>query len=177
MARIIQPTHQALLTLKRLGPLWLAWNAKGLVSLRFGGARVKPFDEVPTRKHAPAEFSKPLRALDAGKKPELSAVRVDLGGTEFQQEVWKALRGIPAGAVRTYAGVAADIGRPRATRAVGMANGANRLPIVIPCHRVISAGSALGGYSGGLKRKRLLLELEGVEFDGDLVLPGQLALF
>ncbi|MFT5354229.1 MAG: O-6-methylguanine DNA methyltransferase [Polyangiales bacterium] len=170
-------THQAALTLKRLGKLWLAWNESGLVSLRFGDSGVEAFEDVRLRKHAPAEFSKPLRALDAGKKPDLGEIRVDLGGTIFQQEVWNALRKIPIGAVRTYAGVAADIKRPRATRAVGMANGANALPVVIPCHRVISAGSALGGYSGGLKRKRLLLELEGVEFDGDLVLPGQLALF
>lgn len=169
-------THQAPLTLKRLGKLWLAWNDNGLVSLRFGEDD-EPLEDVRLRKHAPAEFSKPLRALDAGKKPDLGEIRVDLGGTVFQQEVWNALRKIPIGAVRTYAGVAADIKRPRATRAVGMANGANALPIVIPCHRVISAGSALGGYSGGIKRKRLLLELEGVEFDGDLVLPGQLALF
>lgn len=171
------PTHQAPLTLKRLGEVWLAWNERGLVSLRFGGADVEALEDVRERKHAPTEFSKPLRALDSGKQPDLSQIRVDLGGTEFQQEVWNALRQIPMGRVRTYAGVAADIRRPRATRAVGMANGANALPIVIPCHRVISAGSALGGYSGGLKRKRLLLELEGVEFDGDLVLPGQLALF
>lgn len=170
-------THQAPLTLRRLGKLWLAWNDKGLVSLRFADVDDTPLQDIRLRKHAPAEFSRPLRALDACKKPDLREVRVDLGGTVFQQEVWNALRKIPIGAVRTYAGVAADIGRPRATRAVGMANGANALPIVIPCHRVISAGSALGGYSGGLKRKRLLLELEGVEFDGDLVLPGQLALF
>ena len=170
-------THQAPLTLKRLGKLWLAWNERGLVSLRFAETNDAPLEDVRLRKHAPAEFSRPLRALDGGKKPDLGEVRVDLGGTPFQQEVWQALRKIPIGAVRTYAGVAADIRRPRATRAVGMANGANVLPVVIPCHRVISAGSALGGYSGGLNRKRLLLELEGVEFDGDLVLPGQLALF
>lgn len=149
----------------------------GLVSLRFADKGVGPLEGIRELKRVPAKFSKPLRDLDRGKGGDIANVPVDLGGTPFQKKVYKALRRIPKGKVRTYAGVAADIKSPRATRAVGMANGSNPLPIVVPCHRVVSAGSNLGGYSGGVDRKRLLLELEGVEFDGDLVLPGQLALF
>ncbi len=157
--------------------LWLAWNDKGLVSVRWAGPGIEALEGVRILKRIPSQFSKPLRALDAGKGANVAEVPVDIGGTAFQQRVWEALRRIPLGRVRTYAGIAADIDSPRATRAVGMANGANPLPLVVPCHRVVSAGSTLGGYTGGVDRKRLLLELEGVEFDGELVLPGQLALF
>jgi methylated-DNA-[protein]-cysteine S-methyltransferase len=82
------------------------------------------------------------------------------GGTEFQQQVWSALRRIPYGATSSYAAVAAAVGRPRAVRAVGGANGANRIPIVIPCHRVVGADGSLTGFGGGLWRKEVLLGLE-----------------
>ena len=83
-------------------------------------------------------------------------------GSPFQRRVWDALRRIPYGETRTYAELARELGAPGAARAVGSANGANRLAIVIPCHRVIAAGGGLGGYGGGLWRKLRLLELEGV---------------
>jgi O-6-methylguanine DNA methyltransferase len=86
---------------------------------------------------------------------------LDIHGTPFQQAVWKALLEIPYGETRSYAQVAAAVGRPRAARAVGMANGANPLPIVIPCHRVICSDGSLGGYGGGLALKEALLRLEG----------------
>jgi methylated-DNA-[protein]-cysteine S-methyltransferase len=101
---------------------------------------------------------------------------VRIGGTRFQVRVWRALRRVPRGRVRTYAGLAKDAGSPRGMRAVGMAMSANPLAIVVPCHRVVGAGHKLGGYSGGLDRKRHLLELEGVVVEGDEVLPGQLEL-
>tara|TARA_R110002095_G_scaffold9507_5_gene14801 strand:+ start:732 stop:1244 length:513 start_codon:yes stop_codon:yes gene_type:complete len=82
-------------------------------------------------------------------------------GTEFQQEVWRALEAIPFGATRTYVEIAQDLGRPNASRAVGGANGANPIPVVIPCHRVL-ATTGLGGYGGGLPLKQRLLELEGL---------------
>lgn len=82
-------------------------------------------------------------------------------GTAFQERVWAALRDIPYGQVVSYGELAREIGNPAAARAVGAANGANPLPIVIPCHRVIAAGGALGGYTGGLRVKRALLSLEG----------------
>jgi O-6-methylguanine DNA methyltransferase len=90
--------------------------------------------------------------------------------------VWNALRKVSRGQVRSYAGIASDLGKPRATRAVGAANGRNPIAIVIPCHRVVETGMHLGGYTGGLHLKRFLLELEGARIDADRVRPGQLEL-
>ena len=81
-------------------------------------------------------------------------------GTDFQKSVWKILQAIPYGEIRTYAEIAREIGNPTATRAVGAANGSNPIPLVIPCHRVVRTGGALGGYGGGLPVKRALLALE-----------------
>lgn len=85
-----------------------------------------------------------------------------LGGTAFQQRVWAALREIPYGQTISYGELAARIGAPGASRAVGLANGRNPIPIIVPCHRVVAADGTLGGYSGGLERKRRLLDLEQV---------------
>ena len=87
------------------------------------------------------------------------------GGTAFQREVWAALRTIPAGGTLSYGALAAQIGRPKAVRAVGLANGANPIAIVVPCHRVIGANGTLTGYGGGLPRKRWLLAHEGITVD------------
>lgn len=86
-------------------------------------------------------------------------------GTPFQQLVWQALLTIPYGQVRTYAQIAGQIGRPKACRAVGLANGRNPISIFIPCHRVIGANGTLTGYAGGLDMKKKLLDLEGVCLD------------
>ena len=86
---------------------------------------------------------------------------LDPQGTEFQKAVWKAIAAIPRGEVRSYSSIAAAIGRPKAARAVGGACAANPIPVIVPCHRVISAGGE-GGYTGGLHIKRALLRLEGV---------------
>jgi AraC family transcriptional regulator of adaptative response/methylated-DNA-[protein]-cysteine methyltransferase len=88
------------------------------------------------------------------------SVPVAAPGTAFQARVWKALAGIPYGETRTYGELARHIGSPGASRAVGAANGLNRVAIVVPCHRVVNAGGGLGGYAAGLERKRALLELE-----------------
>ena len=88
-------------------------------------------------------------------------VPLDLRGTPFQTRVWRELCAIPYGRTRTYAEVARAIGRPRAVRAVGLANGANPIPILVPCHRVVGTGGGLTGYGGGLAMKRRLLALEG----------------
>jgi O-6-methylguanine DNA methyltransferase len=85
---------------------------------------------------------------------------LDLRGTEFQLRVWAALRGIPYGETRSYQEVARALQRPRAVRAVGSANGANPLPLVIPCHRVVASDGKLGGYGGGLALKAKLLAME-----------------
>lgn len=86
---------------------------------------------------------------------------LDAGGTLFQNEVWQALREIPYGEVRSYSDIARRIGREKAVRAVGAANGRNPLPIVVPCHRVIGSNGSLTGFAGGLDAKTLLLNLEG----------------
>jgi AraC family transcriptional regulator of adaptative response/methylated-DNA-[protein]-cysteine methyltransferase len=86
---------------------------------------------------------------------------IDVAGTAFQEAVWRELRKIPAGETRSYAQIAAAIGQPKAVRAVGTANGDNHIAVLIPCHRVIRSDGSLGGYAGGLDRKRKLLEAEG----------------
>ena len=85
---------------------------------------------------------------------------LDLRGTPFQLAVWKALLRIPYGETRSYGQLAVELGHAGAARAVGTANGSNPVSIIVPCHRVIAAGGGLGGYGGGLERKRFLLDLE-----------------
>jgi len=101
-----------------------------------------------------------LEEYFAGKR-RVFDVPVVLRGTAFQQEVWRALRRIPYGNTTSYGALANTMGRPGAARAVGAANGANPVSIIVPCHRVIGVGGSLIGYGGGLKRKRALLALEG----------------
>lgn len=98
----------------------------------------------------------------AGDLAALDEIPVETGGTPFQRAVWSALRGIPCGSTTTYSALAHAIGRPVAVRAVGMANGANPVPVVVPCHRVVGADGTLTGYGGGLDRKRWLLSHEAV---------------
>jgi methylated-DNA-[protein]-cysteine S-methyltransferase len=121
---------------------------------------------------APAQFGKvaaPIRSAFeryfAGDRGALKAVAWVSGGTEFQKKVWTALTTIPVGETWSYAQLAAAIGKPRAVRAVGLANGANPIPIVVPCHRVIGANGSLTGFGGGLERKRWLLRHEGAAFN------------
>ena len=111
---------------------------------------------------APVAITAPMRAYFAGEQAALASIPVETGGTPFQCSVWAALRRIPLGITTTYGALAASIGRPRAVRAVGLANGANPVSIVVPCHRVIGSDGALTGFGGGLHRKRWLLEHEGV---------------
>src|SRR5690554_2262961 len=111
------------------------------------------------------QISQAMRAVQAYFDGELDAINgldVLSGGTEFQRSVWAALRTIPAGTTISYLELATKIGRPSAVRAVGLANGANPISIVVPCHRVIGSGKKqpLVGYGGGLERKRWLLEHE-----------------
>ena len=102
-----------------------------------------------------------LRAYFDGDTGCLASLPVATNGTGFQRMVWDALRQIPPGQTVSYGALAARIGRPTAMRAVGLANGANPVSIVVPCHRVIGAGGALTGFGGGLERKRWLLAHEG----------------
>jgi len=172
------PTHQGRLALPTIGDLWLAWHAEALVSVDWVRDDTPPHDAVKVVKRIPAAYGRPLRDFDRGKPVDPAELPVDLRqGTEFQRRVWAALRTIPRGKVRTYASVARLIDNPRAMRAIGMANNANPLTIVVPCHRVVAAGMQLGGYGGGVDRKKQLLQLEGVVVDGETLRPGQLALF
>ncbi|MGO9134724.1 MAG: methylated-DNA--[protein]-cysteine S-methyltransferase [Methylovirgula sp.] len=108
-----------------------------------------------------------LDAYFAGDLQALAKIPVAMTmGTPFQREVWTALRTIPVGETLSYGALAAKIGRPKAVRAVGLANGANPIAIVVPCHRVIGADHALTGFGGGLDRKRWLLSHEGASYRG-----------
>lgn len=121
-----------------------------------------------------ARLSEELTAYAAGALRAFS-VRLDLRGTPFQLLVYHALLGIPWGETRTYGELAVAIGRPHAVRAVGAANGANPVPIVVPCHRVIGADGTLTGYGGGLQLKARLLAIEGVALDHGAAHPARQA--
>jgi len=110
---------------------------------------------------APNPVRDALAAYFAGETRALDRIAVQTGGTAFQQKAWRELRTIPAGQTMTYGQLAARIGAPKAVRAVGAANGANPVSIVVPCHRLIGANGRLTGYGGGLGRKRWLLAHEG----------------
>lgn len=107
-----------------------------------------------------AAIQRVLAGRATGTLPPLD----DSGGTEFQRAVWAAMRAIPTGQTRSYGEIARLIGRLKAVRAVGGACGANPIPVLVPCHRVIAANQKLGGFSGGLDWKRKLLGREGVGF-------------
>ena len=115
---------------------------------------------------APPPVTRALKDYFAGDLAALDAVACRFGGTPFQRAVWSALRGIAPGTTTSYGALAARIDRPKAVRAVGHANGANPISVVVPCHRVIGATGAPTGYGGGLPRKRWLLAHEGVTVDG-----------
>lgn len=116
-----------------------------------------------TRGAAPAATRRALQRYFTGKLQAIDAIPVQTGGTQFQSNVWRALRTIPAGTTLSYGRMANRLKCPLAVRAVGCANGSNPISIVIPCHRLIGANGSLTGYGGGLERKRWLLEHEGVE--------------
>jgi methylated-DNA-[protein]-cysteine S-methyltransferase len=113
---------------------------------------------------SPDAVRRPFEAYFAGETRALDAVPRQAEGTAFQRGVWETLPTIPAGETLSYAELAVRIGRPTAVRAVGLANGANPIALVLPCHRVIGANGALTGYGGGLHRKRWLLAHEGAAF-------------
>lgn len=175
-------TGQGVLALPRLGPLWLAWEPSGVVALVQRADRVTPARRGEQRalgrleREVPRALAEPFEAFDRGEPIDLADVPVVLRGPPFFVSVWRALRSVRRGQVRSYGGLARDVGSPRATRAVGTAMARNPLPLVVPCHRVIADASHLGGYSDGVPRKIVLLGLEGVRVDGDRVLAGQLDL-
>jgi methylated-DNA-[protein]-cysteine S-methyltransferase len=111
---------------------------------------------------APEPLKRAFSAYFDGDLASLSAIACATGGTPFQRAVWAGLRAIPPGATLSYGALAKSLGKPAAMRAVGLANGANPISLVIPCHRVIGADGSLTGYAGGMERKRWLLRHEGV---------------
>jgi O-6-methylguanine DNA methyltransferase len=169
----------------RVGPLFLAASEKGLVALEFdrrlpgqqtirlnprdvrgesvrsekgrAGGKVVTFQESAS---AMKIYVRELQEYFAGERKKFS-FPLDLRGTDFQLACWRALMGIPYGETRSYAEIARAVGKPRAFRAVGMANNRNPIAIVVPCHRVIASDGSLAGYGGGMEIKRFLLELEG----------------
>ncbi len=155
-----------------IGPLVAGATDEALCLLEFPDRRMIEAQLQTLRRR----FGRPLAPGDSPLFPALRAqldeyfagrrrsfdLPLECPGSPFQRRVWDALRRIPYGETRTYAELAGEIGAPDAARAVGRANGANRLAIIIPCHRVIAADGGLGGYGGGLWRKLRLLEIEGV---------------
>ena len=143
-----------------------------LLSLHYRGVQI---EIIPTQTRSIA--TKAMLAYFEGDLTAPEKLAIATGGTDFQRLVWRELRNIPAGSTISYRELAERIGRPSATRAVGMANGANPISVVVPCHRVIGANSALTGYGGGLPRKQWLLAHERAHAipghsHGSLPLPG-----
>jgi O-6-methylguanine DNA methyltransferase len=153
-----------------LGRLRLAASDAGLCRLALGRESDEAFHAWLARLMQPARLVRQRRPLIDQALAELDAylcgalrtfeTPLDLRGTPFQRRVWAKVARVPYGATTSYGEIAARIGRPRAARAVGAANGANPLPLFVPCHRVVGADGALRGYGGGLKIKAALLQLE-----------------
>lgn len=149
------------------GEFVASYSAAGLAGLNFPskrktasskgvGEQIRQWHE-----HTAAALRRALAGRAAGTLPPLDLS----GGTDFQRSVWQALRQIRPGQTRSYGEVARAIGHPKALRAVGGACGANPIPVLVPCHRVVAADQKLGGFSGGLDWKRTLLAREGIELD------------
>ena len=174
------PPIVATLVASPLGPLLVAATDEGLCMAEFADRKRLPEQAADLRRW----FARPVvpgtnrftdqaaRELDeyfAGTRKDFSVPLV-LQGTEFQETVWRELLRIPYGETISYEELARRIGKPTAQRAVGMANGRNRIPIIVPCHRVIQKNGQLRGYGGGLWRKQFLLELEGRAPEPELAL-------
>jgi len=140
-----------------IGDLLLVADEEGLVRIEFPPA--SPPDDAPRDDRRLAPAIRELAEFFDGRRKTFD-VNLALRGTPFQLEVWRTLLRIPYGETRTYAEIAKSIGRPAATRAVGAANGANPIPIIVPCHRVIGSNGSLTGFGGGIDVKRWLLDFE-----------------
>ena len=153
-----------------LGPILAAFDARGaVIYLGFADHEFRAFLLAKVARLKPAarpgaqvlaRLRDELEEYAAGRRKAFG-VPFQLHGSPFEQRVWAALLRIPFGSTRSYGQLAAELGDPKLSRAVGRANGANPVSILVPCHRVIGAGGALTGYAGGLARKEWLLRLEG----------------
>lgn len=141
-----------------VGRILLAGNARALTHLSFQDGR-HPIDPDPRWTYAEKPFQRPMRQLNeyfSGKRKRFT-IHLAPKGTPFQQRVWQALRTIPYGRTSSYGQIAKAVGKPKAARAVGAANGQNPISIIVPCHRVIGSNGKLVGYGGGLSIKDALL--------------------
>lgn len=154
----------------RLGRFLVAATPKGVCMVAIGKSdsalekRLRSHFPTATVKRDDDRMSSTRQTVErriAGKDLDRK-LQLDLHGTPFQVSVWREMLRIPAGSTRSYAEVARNIGKPKAFRAVAQACGANPVPVIVPCHRVVASGGALGGYTGGLDRKLALLASEGV---------------
>lgn len=146
-----------------VGRLTLVASDKGLAAILWQNdrpSRVRPGELIEDERHPVlVETARQLDEYFAGKRKTFS-VALDMRGTRFQKDVWEGLLAIPFGETRSYADLARRLGNPKATRAVGAANGRNPISIIVPCHRVIGSSGKLTGFAGGLDIKARLLELE-----------------
>lgn len=153
-----------------IGSILVVTGASGAVLFIEWGERLESLQRVMLRRHgviaeanigmARSSACRLLNAYFEGDCEALASINVEATGTTFQTEVWRQLRNIPAGTTISYRELATRIGKPSATRAVGLANGSNPIPIVVPCHRVIGSNGSLTGFGGGLERKKWLLAHE-----------------
>ncbi|MEQ9529975.1 MAG: methylated-DNA--[protein]-cysteine S-methyltransferase, partial [Parvibaculaceae bacterium] len=146
--------------------LRLAATDNGLAAILFPNQKDVAFPKRDGSAKARAHLDKAVKALALffeGKQKDFSGLTLAAEGTDFQKRVWNALTRVPFGQTRSYAEIARAIGNPKGMRAVGLANGKNPLPIIVPCHRVIGADGSLTGFGGGLPTKKWLLEFEGLE--------------
>jgi methylated-DNA-[protein]-cysteine S-methyltransferase len=148
-----------------MGALRLYFTDQGLTALEFAGEGASPGpDQGALPPHLQPYIEAVKRELTAyfqGVDTDFATITLAPQGTPFQRRVWQELRRIPRGQAISYKELAQRLGNPKASRAVGQANGRNPIPLIIPCHRVINADGGLGGYSSGLDRKRWLLRHEG----------------
>jgi len=154
------------------GPLFLAGTEESVCSCEFINgkdiinllSRLQKLNHHALIKEDPQPLASAVDCLNRYFAGELENLNhpLDLQGSQFQMQVWSALRRIPAGKVTTYGDIAARIGRPRGARAVGQACGSNPVVLFVPCHRVVAANGGLGGFGSGIRLKKALLDHEGV---------------
>lgn len=143
-----------------IGRIGIISNETEVLQILFEGEKPQGKESfVETETPVMAECHRQLQEYFAGERKTFS-VPLGTSGTEFQEKVWTELQNIPYGETRSYKDVAVQVGNPKGSRAVGMANNRNRIPIIIPCHRVVGANGKLVGYAGGLDVKTQLLEIE-----------------
>ena len=148
-----------------IGTMQIAASEEGIVAVTFPNETKRHYAEGKGSAAAKKHLKQAVAALEdyfAGKRQKFDDLTLAPSGTEFQKRVWQALYKIPFGETRSYGDIARAIDNPKGMRAVGLANGKNPIPIIVPCHRVIGADGTLTGFGGGLPAKKWLLEHEGI---------------